>query len=583
MGNRLLGETTPGSSHALSALIRPKNNLTYMFEWARPSGEGSFLDVGGGGVDGIAFGDWIGPPTQAGRNQTIDGAINVDEAPYFTIRDSYFAWLKGRAVRMGRCVIGRVENTWIVRCGDTGKSAVDLDGSSLNTSIDKLIIGVAKAPDPSTLIRVTVPSHGYSTNDIVYIAFVQGTIEANGAWKITVINANEFDLTESFPPPGSPSQFDNTYISGGKASKDGIFAALWGNSMGLETCSHGAAWIKGTTMGHAWLKHCYFEDGAANDQSFVDQSAGGTLTIDGCSLNGTSVTQVIVGGVGSSIRNSNLTADLTGDTPHILVNSSAAQSKFENLAIRGNALQSGRSLDVQANFCQLSNIYMNTTGQLKVSSAVDCELSNIYLYNPAAGNGTYAIELGTNSLNGAKVRGFGSNLCHGIRLTAGKVTNSMVTGLNNRNGITVDNAINALVANNWCHSLGTSGLPFVFYNGNMASGNYGYAAAATAVAGAATLHAESGVITSEPLTTLAGAVYVLLVTNQLCLANWSRITAAVQRGTDTQALSYQVQEVFPNNGSFYIWVKNTGAAAIGTGNPPPNDAATIRIHFKVEN
>lgn len=43
-------------------------------------------------------------------------------------------------------------------------------------------------------VRITDTAHGYQTGDAVTIAGVGGTVEANGTWPITVIDANTFDL-----------------------------------------------------------------------------------------------------------------------------------------------------------------------------------------------------------------------------------------------------------------------------------------------------------------------------------------------------------------------------------------------------
>ncbi len=61
----------------------------------------------------------------------------------------------------------------------------------------------------SGLIRITDTAHGYQTGDVVTIATVGGTTEANGSWAITKIDANTFDLVGS--------AFVNTYTSGGTA------------------------------------------------------------------------------------------------------------------------------------------------------------------------------------------------------------------------------------------------------------------------------------------------------------------------------------------------------------------------------
>jgi hypothetical protein len=71
----------------------------------------------------------------------------------------------------------------------------------------------------SGLIRVTTSStHDFETNDMVLIESVTGTIEANGAWIITVINSTTFDLSiNADSNTGEASAFSNAYISGGNA------------------------------------------------------------------------------------------------------------------------------------------------------------------------------------------------------------------------------------------------------------------------------------------------------------------------------------------------------------------------------
>lgn len=64
-------------------------------------------------------------------------------------------------------------------------------------------------------IRITTGSaHGYSTGDIITIAGVGGTTEANGTWKITNISSTTFDL--------GGSAFSNAYTSGGTTAKGDI-------------------------------------------------------------------------------------------------------------------------------------------------------------------------------------------------------------------------------------------------------------------------------------------------------------------------------------------------------------------------
>lgn len=57
------------------------------------------------------------------------------------------------------------------------------------------------------LIRLTVPTHGLQSGDVVTVANVTGTTEANATWTITRIDATHFDLRAS--------TFSNAYVSGG--------------------------------------------------------------------------------------------------------------------------------------------------------------------------------------------------------------------------------------------------------------------------------------------------------------------------------------------------------------------------------
>jgi len=61
----------------------------------------------------------------------------------------------------------------------------------------------------SGLIRITDTAHGYQTNDVVTVAGVGGTTEANATWAITVIDVNTFDLVGS--------TFTHTFVSNGTA------------------------------------------------------------------------------------------------------------------------------------------------------------------------------------------------------------------------------------------------------------------------------------------------------------------------------------------------------------------------------
>ncbi|MDE2103964.1 MAG: hypothetical protein KGL39_42400 [Patescibacteria group bacterium] len=94
---------------------------------------------------------------------------------------------------------------------------------------------------------------------------------------------------------------------------------------------------------------------------------------------------------------------------------------------------------------------------------------------------------------------------------------------------------------------------------------------AAATAGAATLNKQSGTITSESITTAAGSVYTLTLTNSLVTAS-SRVFASVDNGTNTRT-NLIVQKITPGSGSVTIDVKNDEPTNALNG--------TIKINFWV--
>jgi hypothetical protein len=94
---------------------------------------------------------------------------------------------------------------------------------------------------------------------------------------------------------------------------------------------------------------------------------------------------------------------------------------------------------------------------------------------------------------------------------------------------------------------------------------------ATATAGAATLDKQSGVITSEALTTAAAAAYTLTLTNSV-VSTGSRVFASVENGTNTAGIPV-LSTVTAAAGSTVIKVFNLHAADALNG--------TIKIHFLV--
>lgn len=94
---------------------------------------------------------------------------------------------------------------------------------------------------------------------------------------------------------------------------------------------------------------------------------------------------------------------------------------------------------------------------------------------------------------------------------------------------------------------------------------------ATATGGAATLSKSSGVITSEALTTAAGAAYTLTLTNTT-IAAADQVFASVADGTNSQGVPV-VGRITPGAGSVTIEVRNEHASLALNG--------TIKIAFAV--
>jgi len=96
---------------------------------------------------------------------------------------------------------------------------------------------------------------------------------------------------------------------------------------------------------------------------------------------------------------------------------------------------------------------------------------------------------------------------------------------------------------------------------------------ASATTGAATLSTERGVITSESLTTAAGATYTLTLTNTL-VKTTSNVVASAYNGTNTAggAQDLSVTSVTPAAGSVVIVVTNNNSVALN---------GTIKIAFQV--
>lgn len=95
---------------------------------------------------------------------------------------------------------------------------------------------------------------------------------------------------------------------------------------------------------------------------------------------------------------------------------------------------------------------------------------------------------------------------------------------------------------------------------------------ATSTASAATINNQSGMVTTEALTTAAGATYLMTITNSLITAN-AVVLPTVGRGTATSSGLVPIA-VTPGAGSVAIVYQNVGLNAVN---------GTMKLGFTVFN
>lgn len=128
---------------------------------------------------------------------------------------------------------------------DANISTTTLKPSATNGSITistgptTAITGTASS---AGLINITSTAHGKKTDDKIVITGVVGTVEANGTWFVTVIDANNFTLQGSV--------FTNAWISGGTVFPP-LFDALMGPQGSIAENATYFKIVQGTTTGAA--------------------------------------------------------------------------------------------------------------------------------------------------------------------------------------------------------------------------------------------------------------------------------------------------------------------------------------------
>lgn len=151
----------------------------------------------------------------------------LDAGSQFTMANAYVSSDgRGDCVRMSSTFLGAVAITGcIIRGGwrhgvDIASSRVTLTGNVIGNNgaaahtdekYSRVVTGAAN--NGSGKVRITTAAaHGWETDDTVTLTAVGGTTEANGTWRITVVDATRFDL---------PVDVTHAYTGGGLAYRHG--------------------------------------------------------------------------------------------------------------------------------------------------------------------------------------------------------------------------------------------------------------------------------------------------------------------------------------------------------------------------
>lgn len=166
--------------------------------------------------DGTASRLYVAPdPSIPAQNPTgalgwldvlADGAYNVQRI-LSTFAGGTLALLNTSASTYGPFAAGTFHVAQAAKAGVPGYTNTAPLTLAPSTHLATGITGAAGVGGVGGLIQVTLVAHGQVTGTTLWITGVGGTVEANGAWVITVTGANTFTLDGSV--------FANAYTSGG--------------------------------------------------------------------------------------------------------------------------------------------------------------------------------------------------------------------------------------------------------------------------------------------------------------------------------------------------------------------------------
>lgn len=229
--------------------------------------------------------DWLALQTSLGcsvgrfmnssgvNNGVISRAAYVPPASYISYNSNYYLpRLLVHDNGSGKGIISGTNTLTCAACDDTPGSLTDgesFQGIATNAVTPLTVTGAVSGT--GNVIRLTVPSHGLSTGQSVYVsgyfgpggrnAALQVLVNGNGIWTITVIDANTFELTTGYG--GVASVFTQTYVSHGFVYTATINSAARGAVLlsGFGQAADGGAYTiaagQSTTFVYDALQNCW--------------------------------------------------------------------------------------------------------------------------------------------------------------------------------------------------------------------------------------------------------------------------------------------------------------------------------------
>jgi hypothetical protein len=186
------------------------------------------------------------------------------------------------------------------------------------------------------------------------------------------------------------------------------YAALWlSNSVVEGNQDAPSCHVVGTYNSILRAHNCHFESG--NGHLFID--GDGEVQANFCIFASNTATSIHLKKAESSVSNTRFKSTPTNET--IIVD--AQFCRLSNLFL--NTGQSGPSIRFTdgAHYSKASDLILHNSGGIDATAATSVQLSDIVFTQPSSMLNSYAIDLASNQLSNAVIDGLELSTCHGIR------------------------------------------------------------------------------------------------------------------------------------------------------------------------